>query len=77
VGRLTPPVSVSPGTVMVPPGSPTETPIPLPEGLAADDERPWLELEAGVGLIEMVTPFTVELLGLIIVGNTTELKVGN
>jgi hypothetical protein len=62
---------------MVPPGSPTETPIPLPEGLAADDERPWLELEAGVGLIEMVTPFTVELLGLIIVGNTTELKVGN
>jgi hypothetical protein len=62
---------------MVPPGSPTETPIPLPEGLAADDERPRLELEEGVGLIEMVTPFTVELLGLIIVGNTTELKVGN
>jgi hypothetical protein len=72
VGRLTPPVSVSPGMVTVLPGSSTETPIPLPEGLVTDVES--------VGLIEMET--TGELLGLMMVGNTTggnttELKVGN
>lgn len=44
VGRLTPPVSVSPGTVRVPPGTPTETPT-----------LPRLELEEGVGLIETRT----------------------
>ena len=69
VGRLTPPVRVSPGTVRVPPGSPTETPT-----------LPRLELEEGVGLIETTTEegtLTEELLGLPIEGSTTELKVGN
>lgn len=69
VGRLIPPVTVSPGTVRVPPGSPTETPT-----------LPRLELEEGVGLIETTTEegtLTEELLGLPIEGSTTELKVGN
>jgi len=72
VGTLTPPVSVSPGTVRVPPGSPMETPT-----------LPPFELEEGVGLIETMTEerdetaLAEELLGLTIEGSTTELKVGN
>ena len=72
VGTLTPPVSVSPGTVRVPPGSPMETPT-----------LPPFELEEGVGLIETMTEerdetaLTEELLGFTIEGSTTELKVGN